>query len=283
MMPLLEILGFGLAILGHGFLWVALVNRLHAIGWSRLWTKAISLVCYTFFWGLLAAATWTVARDGQIAGTPLSDALPINSPGGVYFGLCVFAGVGIFAHWLWRKLTDRPAPAVLGNQTEVLDVAALCGRSLVHGFRGKAYSLVPGNQVVQLHIHEMQLAVARLPTALQGLSIAHLSDLHMTGQVDQAYFRTLVERTLALNADLIVIAGDLFDNAKCLEWIPDTLGRLTARLGVYFVLGNHDLRLHDTPRIRRELTAAGLIDLGGKTHERAIGAARLLLAGNEMP
>ena len=36
-------------------------------------------------------------------------------------------------------------------------------------------------------------------------------------------------------------------DAACLDWIPDTLGQLAARHGVYFVLGNHDRRVDRRP------------------------------------
>jgi hypothetical protein len=39
---------------------------------------------------------------------------------------------------------------------------------------------------------------------------------------------------------------------------------MTSRSGVYFVLGNHDLRIRDELMLRREMVRHGLIDLGGR-------------------
>ena len=39
--------------------------------------------------------------------------------------------------------------------------------------------------------------------------------------------------------DLIVITGDILEKVRCLAWIPETLGRLQARHGKFFILGNH--------------------------------------------
>jgi predicted MPP superfamily phosphohydrolase len=60
------------------------------------------------------------------------------------------------------------------------------------------------------------------------------------------------------------------------------LGRLRARYGVYFVLGNHDRRPGEA-RVRRELSGCGLVDLGGRSLTVQAGSCRLLLAGDERP
>ncbi len=280
MLPLQLIAG-GFAILGHAFVWVTLINRFHSTGLRRWLTKAVSLVVYAGFWWALVSELWNCGlRLRQNADIwPSASATALD----MYFAACIVPGVGIALHWLWRKRTDRPPRRVLRNRVQVVDVARHLGHSLTHGLRGKMFGLVPGNQVTVLQIHDLELALARLPRQLAGFSIAHLSDLHMTGQVDKAYFEELTARTNALAAELIVISGDLFDHAACLEWIPDTLGELRAPHGVYFVLGNHDLRLGDVTPVRRLLTAAGLIDLGGRDCQLDIDGARLLLAGTEMP
>ena len=51
-----------------------------------------------------------------------------------------------------------------------------------------------------------------------------------------------------------------------MSWIPDTLGRLRAAGGVYYVLGNHDLKV-DHQRRWHELERPGLIHLGGTCRE----------------
>src|SRR5439155_520157 len=79
--------------------------------------------------------------------------------------------------------------------------------------------------------------------------IAHLSDLHFTGHVGRAWFEEVVRRTDALEPDLIAVTGDLVDRQWTFSWIPTTLGRLKARHGVYFILGNHDLKV-DHRRLR---------------------------------
>jgi predicted MPP superfamily phosphohydrolase len=74
----------------------------------------------------------------------------------------------------------------------------------------------------------------------------------------------------------------LIERDECIDWIPDTLGRLRAAGGVFYVRGNHDLRV-DQDRLQEALAAAGLIHVGGRAHQAHVRGAPILLAGNELP
>jgi hypothetical protein len=75
----------------------------------------------------------------------------------------------------------------------------------------------------------------------------------------------------------------LIDEIDYLAWMPSTLAKLSAPLGVYFLLGNHDLFTGHAPRIRQELIQAGLIDVGGRWSRLEIHGAEVIVAGNELP
>jgi hypothetical protein len=139
-----------------------------------------------------------------------------------------------------------------------------------------------GNEILQLDVVQRELELPRLSPALDGLTILHFSDLHFTGCVDQGYFRELVRQCNALDPDLVAITGDLIDDSRYIAWIPQTLGKLVGRYGVYFVLGNHDAR-HDVTRIRGTSIDCGLVDLGGRWIEIEVRGQRVVMAGNELP
>ena len=86
-----------------------------------------------------------------------------------------------------------------------------------------------------------------------------------------------------MEADLVAVTGDIIDKERCLEWLPQVLGRLKSRYGVFYVLGNHDKRMPDTDDLRRRLTDLGLIDLGVGPRVITIDGVEILLAGNEKP
>ena len=114
-------------------------------------------------------------------------------------------------------------------------LAAVCGvgATLVWGFH------IEGRLV---ELTQTRVVIAGLAPALRGLRIAHLSDLHIGNGLEGKRLEALVERINGLGADAIVITGDLFDNdAHVLRKGARILGRLGAPLGVYAVLGNHDL------------------------------------------
>ena len=73
------------------------------------------------------------------------------------------------------------------------------------------------------------------------LRIVLLSDLHVSVLRDAAFLDSVVERTNALQPDLIVITGDFVDGSVLSSGARmKALSRLRAPLGVYGVVGNHD-------------------------------------------
>lgn len=55
------------------------------------------------------------------------------------------------------------------------------------------------------------ITLPRLPSALDGLRIVQLSDLHVSDVVTRAWVRDVVERVNAGDPDLIVLTGDFVD------------------------------------------------------------------------
>jgi predicted MPP superfamily phosphohydrolase len=90
--------------------------------------------------------------------------------------------------------------------------------------------------------HEVvSVPLAGLASALRGLRIVQLSDLHIGNGMKGARLEALVRRANELAPDLLVLTGDLFDADPA--WIEPgcrALGALRAPCGVFAVLGNHD-------------------------------------------
>jgi len=139
-----------------------------------------------------------------------------------------------------------------------------------------------GNESLALDIVERAVEMPQLPASLEGLVVVHLSDLHFTGRVGKSYFRQVVRLSNELSPDLLLITGDLVDNVRCLDWIPEILGPLEARCGKFVVLGNHDKKV-GVDLVRRAVHESGLVDLGGRWMEVAVRDQRVVLAGNELP
>jgi predicted MPP superfamily phosphohydrolase len=92
-----------------------------------------------------------------------------------------------------------------------------------------------------LAIERQQIYLRRLPKALDGLRVVHLSDLHYGPIVNPRHLERAIEAANDLKPDLIALTGDYISHdrsyaAPCAELV----GRLRARYGVFAVLGNHD-------------------------------------------
>ena len=269
-----------LAAFGHAAFWVGVVNRWHATGVRRWIIKSVSL----FFYAALAAPAvwlaWQVFRDRWPVLDPPS-AWRLN-PTTAYIGLCAAYGTMRLVKWIgwrWQSL-GRPA-AVDSHDHQVVDLADRLGSPPALGPRTRLLGLVPGNQLWRLHVVESSLVLPRLPDRLQGLSIVHWSDLHLSGRIDRGYYREVVRLTSQWPVDLIALTGDVCDSACHIDWIVELFADVRARLGKYVVLGNHDLRTRDVRRLRAALVEAGFIDLGGRSV--VLDEHELVLAGDERP
>lgn len=90
-------------------------------------------------------------------------------------------------------------------------------------------------------LKDIEIAVPGLDPAFDGYQIVQLTDLHLSRLFPASWTRAVVEKTNALNADLIVITGDLIDGkveARSSDIAP--LAELKARDGVYTIPGNHE-------------------------------------------
>jgi predicted MPP superfamily phosphohydrolase len=88
---------------------------------------------------------------------------------------------------------------------------------------------------------DIEVAIPGLPAAFEGYQLVQLTDLHISRLFPARWTQAVVERTNALNADLIVVTGDLIDGnvaSRSADVAP--LAGLRARDGVYAIPGNHE-------------------------------------------
>jgi hypothetical protein len=271
---------------GHAFLWVGVTNWIHSLNLSHRRIQLASGLCWAASWCILAALAWRIAaplvagdRWGQLAAW--SSQISREPLAGLYGMVCGAALVREIGLRLQSKRHAATAEVLRENDTSPLYSYPKATRPATRGIAAAA-SRLPGNQLLWPLVQEKSLALARLPPALVGLKIAHLSDLHFSGRIGPEFFSQIVERTNAWRPDLVAITGDIVDRAACFGWLAETLGRLRAEQGVYFVLGNHDQRV-DSARVRSTLVELGVIDLGKTPRTIERGGAAIHLAGNELP
>ena len=161
-------------------------------------------------------------------------------------------------------------------------------REMLVGSRGRLrkVALLPGNEQFTIDVSTKTYQLERLPAHWNGLSIVHLTDFHFCSGVKRAYFELVCDRAAAMQPDILVFSGDLLDDQRLLDWLPETLGRLKAPLGQYFVLGNHDWYL-DADATRREFARLGWTDLTERycviQPSNQPDATPVILCGDETP
>ncbi len=93
----------------------------------------------------------------------------------------------------------------------------------------------------QFKLYKKDIAINNLPTALKGLKIIQISDLHTGSMMYPERLQKAVDMINNQNPDLIFFTGDLV-NSTTKEAYPfrDILKQLKSNYGNYSILGNHD-------------------------------------------
>ena len=94
----------------------------------------------------------------------------------------------------------------------------------------------------ELHTVEYTVPVEGLGERLEGYRIAQLSDVHLGSFYSLEDFRELLEKTVAEQPDVLVVTGDVFDNAGMTMQAARLLDSYSDRFpqGIYYCRGNHE-------------------------------------------
>jgi predicted MPP superfamily phosphohydrolase len=123
-------------------------------------------------------------------------------------------------------------------------------------------------------ITDTSIWLRRLPAALEGLKIVHLTDIHHSLFTPIEDVERVVHLANRLEPDVVALTGDYVTLSPAYIWpAARVLGKLRARRGIFAVLGNHDFQV-DAHEMTRALRAERIrvlrnsrypIRAGGKT------------------
>ena len=271
---------FLLAAFGHCGLIVWAYNSINATGWRRTRIKRIEKVILLIGL-LLPACAMILELQSRAAGWSISlESLHLINK--VYLViLCSFA---IVAAPFW--IESRPVFSQSRDRSE--QIVSHLWKPKVRGehFRGRKFSIMgrlPFNEIGWMEVNRKKLLMDNLPPSLHGLTIAHISDIHLTGQMEPLFYRQAFDWLQQLMPDVIVLSGDIVDYDRCVEDIKIIFDGLHAPLGKYFVLGNHDRRLRDPLQVSESLIDLGWHD-AGKRHTCFLHQGlNVRVVGNELP
>jgi predicted MPP superfamily phosphohydrolase len=129
------------------------------------------------------------------------------------------------------------------------------------------------------HVRETQCLLPGLPAELDGLRIAHVSDLHIGPLLLRPWTEAVVDAVNGLKPDLAVLTGDIVDglpSQRADSVAP--LRHLRARCGVFACAGNHEYYA-DFRAWMRAFSALGTDMLLNEGRVLTIGGRQLFMAG----
>ncbi len=254
----------------HRALWRVTSN------WGRVWLRVALRLAYILALLLVIAAAADAIRMNHrhlIRTSSLVEGLA-----GLWFSSALFAYLGVKSihgldrgwHWLGRRHAAHSGEKTAGAGSaapSAVEILASPGRryffqtaTAVAGaapFFGVMYGFAA--ERLKYQVRRIEVPLAHLPPALDGLKIAQISDIHLSGYMTREQVRRAVDMANELAADLAVVTGDFITGANdpladCIE----ELRALRAPLGVWGCNGNHEVYAKAEDAAQRLFAQAGM-------------------------
>ena len=210
---------------------------------------------------------------------------------------------GWFQHRLISDVRDEPAPVTAAAEApassgtsgptsdpalDLTDMKRLGRRDFLQKMGWSAAAVpfvVVGYSVFRtlydFDVRRVTVPIAGLPRALDGVTIAQLSDLHAGSFFSPQPMHEAVALVNSLHPDVVAITGDFVNNdAAELPKILPALRELRADLGVYGSLGNHD-HYARVPDVVQAIASTPVNLLVNAHRTLEIDGARLHLVGTD--
>jgi predicted MPP superfamily phosphohydrolase len=160
-------------------------------------------------------------------------------------------------------------------------------RAVSHYLARAVYPSIPGLSLPysrqlrrDLVLSEATIDLIGLPQAFDGLRVLLITDIHAGPFLKPEVLREAIGRLGTLDPDLILIGGDLVLARPIeIEHNAETFRSLTAPLGVFAVLGNHDHYTHEPERVIAQLEECGIQVLHNASTRIERDGQTLALAG----
>lgn len=219
-----------------------LIDRMRHRGWQRFWMAFFWMIPVVVGGGLVLTTLFgsKATVDAQRFGSMVFGLLVLfYLPKLVFCLFLILEDLFRLGSWSRKRIqsTQSSEPVSLPSRRRFVSQMGLVAAGVpfvptLHGLTFGKYNF---------QVRREKLFFNDLPPAFDGLTIAQISDIH-AGSFDSVQ---AVKRGVALvqelQADLLLFTGDLVnDRAKEVEEWLDIFGQLTAPLGVYSTLGNHD-------------------------------------------
>jgi hypothetical protein len=223
------------------------------------------MIVHLFMAAQVIVFIWLIG--GRVAGTGLDRLLPKFAVTNLFIwhfiGLGLLSAIAILSLpiLLLSKMAPRrdahPQPAIESNawtRRDFLRFAAVVSLPL---FTLSA-SAIALRQLNDFRVRRFRIDILDLPPELDGLTIAQVSDVHVGRFTSGRVLDRMVEATNALQADLVLLTGDLINDALAdLDFSLGLVRAMQARFGLFLIEGNHDL-IENPVEFERRVKASGI-------------------------
>ncbi len=121
-----------------------------------------------------------------------------------------------------------------------------------------SFATIAMRQLDQFRVRRFVLPIVGLPSDLHGLTITQISDMHVGRFTSGRVLHEVVRVVNELRADLVLLTGDLINDAIAdLDHGLDLVRSMQASHGVYLIEGNHDL-IENGPEFERRMKDSGI-------------------------
>ncbi len=228
--------------------WFSADRLLRKAGW-----KGRTRILHSLFFGVQLAGLLTVILSRR---SELWDWLPKAMTAAVYLWhllilpllipLLAIGAIVALVCWVIGKIRTRRPRETAAAQTDDAAISRRAFLAATAAFTPQLFTVgltaIALRQLEQFRIRRMTIAIRGLPAVLDGLTIAHVSDMHAGRFTRSAVLREMTAAVNDLRSELVLVTGDLINGA--LHELPegiDAIRRFDARSGVYMIEGNHDL------------------------------------------
>lgn len=129
-----------------------------------------------------------------------------------------------------EKLFSQGGHAVVGT----ICLCVICAFSLVGIFTAR-----------HTVVTRQDITIEKDGGKLDSLHVVLIADLHLGYSIGNDHMKQMVDKINALDPDIVLVAGDIFDNeyeaVKDPDQIAGTLSGIRSKYGVYATYGNHDI------------------------------------------
>ena len=113
------------------------------------------------------------------------------------------------------------------------------------------------------------------------ITIVLIADLHSTIHGENQSL--LIKKITELNPDLIVLAGDIYDDIKPITGTQLLLAGISDIAPIFYVTGNHEYKNRNMQAIRDDLESNGVVILSDIYVKIEVGTNELIIAGIDDP